>query len=70
MKELGDHYMKANTIMGNRETGYGSEIGDPVKPEIFEKPEIRARMADCVRRFRDEDEKGLEMIEKLTERIF
>jgi len=69
LQALDDHFMYTNTIMGSQEDGYGSEIGDPVNPDIFEKPEVRARMADCVRRFREADEKGLGMIEALLSRM-
>jgi len=65
MKALGDHFVNACEIMGNTGNGYGSEIGDPVNSEIFKNPEVRARMADCVRRFREADAKGLEMAETL-----
>jgi hypothetical protein len=54
---------------GNAEIGYGREVGDPIKPEVFEKQDVRERMADCVRIFRDADEKGLELAEKLLERL-
>lgn len=69
LQALGDHFWYTCEIMGNRDTGYGSEIGDPVDADIFIKSEVRARMADCVRRFKEADEKGLEMAEKLITRL-
>ena len=56
--------------MGSLENGYISEVGhDPVNAEAFEKPEVRARMADCVRRFREADAVGFEMAEALFSRM-
>ena len=70
MKNLADHYWESGKIMGggyggNDKVGYGVEIGDPVNPEIFEKQDVRERMADCVRIFRQADKEGLELTEKL-----
>ncbi len=63
---LEDHFWRACEIMGNQQNGYIGEVGhDPVNAEAFENPEVRARMADCVRQFRDADAKGLDMVEKL-----
>jgi len=64
LKALDDHFIYTNRIMGNE---YGKEVGDPVDLEIFSKPDVRERMADCVKRFREADKKGLEMVEKLLE---
>jgi hypothetical protein len=69
LQALCNHFWYASEIMGNQERGYGSEVGDPINSEIFKNPEVRARMADCVRHFREADEKGLEMVEKLFERM-
>lgn len=55
-------FLYTNDIMGNRDTGYNSEIGDPAKIEVFENPDVRIRMADCVKRFREADEAGLEKV--------
>ncbi len=65
---LVEHFMYANDIMGNRETGYNSEIGDPAKIEIFEIPDVRNRMADCVKKFREADELGLEKVKTFLEK--
>lgn len=65
LKALDDHFWYTNEIMGGSETkGYNSEVGDPINAEIFMNIEVRERMADCVKRFREADAKGLEMIEK------
>jgi hypothetical protein len=64
LKVLDDHFWRTNEIMGNQEKGYASEIKDPVIPEIFEKQDVRNRMADCVREFKEADAKGLELAEK------
>ena len=66
LKELADHFGYASGIMSD---GYNIEVGDPVNPEIFKNPDVRNRMADCVKRFREADEKGLEMVEKLLTRL-
>jgi hypothetical protein len=55
--------------MGNQENGYGSEIGDPAAPDIFEKQDVRERMADNVRRFMEGDAKGLALASSLCERM-
>lgn len=67
LKEIEDHFGWSNGIMGDT---YVKEVGhDPVNAEAFENPEVRARMADCVRQFREADTKGLEMVEKLLIRL-
>jgi len=67
LQALEDHFYYTNEIMGGHDVkGYGSEIGDPINPELFANSEVRARMADCVRRFSEADANGLEMMEKLT----
>jgi len=63
LQELANHFGAVSRIMGKE---YISEVGhDPVNAEAFGNPEVRARMADCVRRFREADGKGLEMAETL-----
>ena len=74
MKNLADHYWESSKIMGgdyggNAKIGYGREVGDPINPEIFEKQDVRERMADCVKIFKEADAKGLEMVEKLLKHI-
>jgi len=70
MRAIASHFWKASEIMGNQQTGYISEVGhDPVNAEKFADPEVRSRMADCVRRFREADAKGLEMVEELLKRM-
>jgi len=70
LQALDNQFWRASVIMGGNDgNGYGTEIGDPVKPEIFEKQDVRECMADCVRQFREADAKGLEMVEKLLDRI-
>ena len=67
LRDIANHFGWSNTIMGSdyiKETGH-----DPVNAEAFENPEVRGRMADCVRRFREADENGLRMVEKLLERM-
>ncbi|MCL1909955.1 MAG: GNAT family N-acetyltransferase, partial [Kiritimatiellaeota bacterium] len=68
MKKIEDHFAWSNTIMGSeyvKETGEGEKWN----AGAFENPEVRARMADCVRRFREADGKGLQMVEKLLARM-
>ena len=62
MQALADHFWHTNTIMADR---YGHEVGDPVNIEMFKNLDVRARMADCVRQFKEADAKGFEMVEKL-----
>lgn len=62
LHELASHFNYASSIMSDKSTGYNSEIGDPVKPEVLENQEVRIRMADCVRRFRDADKTALDMV--------
>lgn len=69
LQALDNHFWYTNEIMGNQANGYGSEIGDPANAEIFKKPDVRTRMADCVRRFKDADEKGLELVEEFMARL-
>lgn len=69
LQELASHFNYASSIMSNKETGYNSEIGDPVKPEVLENQEIRMRMADCVRRFRDADKTALNMVKTLLNKL-
>ena len=70
LQELDNHFWYASEIIGNQENGYTSEVGhDPVNMEIFAKQEVRARIADKVREFREADAKGLEMVEKLCESL-
>jgi len=70
LRALDAHFWKTSEIMGNMQNGYASEVGhSPVNAEAFEKPEVRARMADCVRQFRDADAEGLEMVEALLTRM-
>ena len=69
LQALDNHFWYASEIMGNQESGYGSEVGDPINVEIFTNSEVRARMADCVRRFREADEKGLVLVDRLLERM-
>jgi len=66
LNELDNHFYYTQDIMGGR---YNKEIEDPVKPEIFEKQEVRNRMADCVRAFKEADVKGLELVEKFLVRL-
>ncbi len=68
LQALDVHFWYANDIMGNKETGYNSEIGDPAKIEIFENPDVRIRMADCVKKFREADELGLEKMKTLLKK--
>lgn len=70
MKHLADNYWESSKIMGgdyggDEKIGYGREVGDPVNPEVFEAQDVRERMADCVRIFKEADEKGLELAEEL-----
>lgn len=69
LQALDDHFWRASEIMGSRDTGYGTEVGDPVDIEIFKNPEVRGRMADCVRRFREADAMGLAMVEEVLKQI-
>jgi hypothetical protein len=64
LQELDNHFWYTSDIMGSR---YNKEIGDPVDAEAFKNPEIRVKMAACVREFKEADAKGLEMVEKLLE---
>lgn len=67
---LEGHFFYTSEIMGNQEHGYISEVGhDPVNAEAFAKPEVRARMADQVRRLREADAEGLKMLEELLVRL-
>ena len=66
LKELDDHFYYTQDIMGKH---YNKEIEDPVKPDVFENQEVRNRMADCVKRFREADEKGLDMVESFLTKI-
>jgi len=74
MKRLADHYRESNKIMGggyggDDTIGYGREVGDPVDPDIFKRTDVRERMADCVKIFKDADAKGLGLINGLLERM-
>ncbi|MDR0443954.1 MAG: hypothetical protein LBH44_11160 [Treponema sp.] len=66
LQALDTHFLYANKIMGEE---YGRILGDPVNIEIFKNPEVRSRMADCIRRFKKADAKGLEMVETLLRRF-
>ena len=66
MKEIENHFGWSNSIMGDK---YIKEVGHDPVTEAFEKADVRARMSDCIREFRDADAKGLEMLEILLERI-
>jgi len=46
LQALDDHFYYAQDIMGKE---YNSEIEDPIKPDVFEKQDVRNRMADCVK---------------------
>ncbi|MCL2433544.1 MAG: hypothetical protein FWD16_03385 [Clostridia bacterium] len=71
LQALDDQFWRTSVVMGGNDgNGYGTEIGDPCKPDVFADPEVRARMADCVRRLREADAKGLEMVEQLCERLY
>ena len=59
---IADHFYGTNAIMGD---GYGKEIGDPVNIEVFINPEIRARMANFVKEFKEADAIGLGMVDGL-----
>ena len=66
LNALGDQFWKASEIMGNMKKGYLSKVGNnPVNMKKLAKKRVRAHMADCVRKFREADTKGLEMIEQL-----
>ncbi len=66
MSAIEQHFGKSNAIMGE---DYIHEAGhDPVS-EAFNDPAARNRMADCVVRWREADEKGLELVEKLIQSI-
>jgi len=67
LKELENHFYYTQDIMGSQ---YNKEIEDPVKPDVFENQDVRNRMADCVKRFREADEKGLEMVESFLTKDF
>ncbi|MCL2665182.1 MAG: hypothetical protein FWE82_06180, partial [Defluviitaleaceae bacterium] len=72
MHKLADHYWESSKIMGgdyggDPKKGYGREVGDPVDPEIFERQDVRERMAICVKIFKEADAKGLEMIEEIMD---
>ena len=69
LQALDDHYWHTSEIMGNRESGYAGEIGDPINAGLFAKQDVRARMADRVRQFREADAKGLELAEALCGRL-
>jgi len=70
LQAIDNQFWHASVIMGGNDgNGYGTEIGDPCKPQIFEKQDVRMRMADCVVRLKEADAKGLEMVEKLLERM-
>ncbi|MCL2701459.1 MAG: hypothetical protein FWE88_07170 [Phycisphaerae bacterium] len=66
LKEIEDHFAWSNTIMGSK---YIKEAGHDPVTAAFENIEVRSRMADCVREFREADAKGLEMVEKLLTRL-
>ncbi len=74
MRHLADHYWESSKIMGgdyggDANIGYGREVGDPVNPEVFERQDVRERMADCVKIFKDADEKGLKLTKELLAQL-
>ena len=70
LQELASHFWNASNIISNKESGYNSEIGDdPVNSEILQKQDVRMRMADCVRRFREADEIGLKKIKTVLQKL-
>lgn len=69
LHKLASHFSYASSIMSDKETGYNSEIGDPVKPEILEDQEVRMRMADCVQRFFDADKDAFNMIKEFITKL-